>query len=336
MRKDLASAGFGLPWSFQNPPATTNKEAADSETIAVNYNDWPNVPRAVCGGNNLASADQTQLLSGTDYLVIRSTSAGTTQAGQCWSYLNYTGITKPPSPLKPKSWTAENLQNNDLVIVVKMDLTSNFSKQLVMDGANFYTTYNALTNFEPYESKVTNYVFGVHRPLNNDVTALRMPFNRADYYVRRPTGEAIQVPGRCAPNTGILFKALVSQADGTLRSGELPLLDCVADMQVVYSLDSASNGVVTDTDSILTLSADDIRTELKIIQVYILTHDGGKDSSFTYPNQFIAVGPSPDGITTGSGRSFDLLNNIGTGWQNYRWKVYRIIVNPTNMNISTQ
>lgn len=170
-----------------------------------------------------------------------------------------------------------------------------------------------------------------------------MPFNRADYYVRRPdntvSAERNKLPRRCAPKTGILFKGLVRQDSGTLD--ELPLLDCVADMQVVYSLDSNSSGVVTDSSVLInpttlnSLTADEIRTDLKAIQVYALTHEGGKDRYFTYPNQFIAVGPSADGITTGSGRSFD-LSTIGSDWQRYRWKVYRMTVNLTNMNISTQ
>ena len=108
-------------------------------------------------------------------------------------------------------------------------------------------------------------------------------------------------------------------------------------MQVVYSLYDDSTGVTSDTDVLnATLSAADIRTKLKAIKVYILTHDGGKDKSFTYSNQLIAVGPSADGINTGSGRQVNLQTMISTGWQNYRWKVYRMIVNLSNMDSSTQ
>lgn len=332
MRRDLASAGFGLPWSCP----VVYQEADASETLAKDYNDastTPVTPRAVCGGNNLTSGDSTLLLDGTDYLVIRATSVGSTQAPQHWSYMNYTGMVKP-SPVLPKSWSSENLKDTDQVIVVRMNLVGEFSKDLVVNGANFSTRYDALGNFEPQASKVTHYVYGVNSQDPN-IASLRMPFNRADYYVRRPAGsELVKIPNRCAPNTGILFKALVSQVDGKLRANELPLLDCVADMQVVYSLYSASNGVVTDTDT-LTLSAADIRTDLKANQVYVLTHEGGKDQSYTYPNQYIAVGPSGDGINTGSGRKYD-LTTLGTGWQQYRWKVYRMIVNPSNMNISSQ
>jgi prepilin-type N-terminal cleavage/methylation domain-containing protein len=354
MRRDLVSAGFGLPWSCPfTAVGDVYQEAAASETIAANYNDTaaaPMSPRAVCGGNDLSSGTPSQLLNGTDYLVVRATSIGTSQAAQRWSYMNYTGMAKP-TPVPVKSWSSENLESDDRVVVVSMNLSGEFAKDLVLNGTSFSTTYNALanSNFEPQASRVTHYIYGV---TNNDpnIVSLRMPFNRADYYVRRPAvSESLKIPNRCAPNTGILFKAIVNQKTGTFadtagtaRGNELPLLDCVADMQVVYSLQSASTGVVTDTNALIDsttaqpLTAAQIRTELKAIQVYILTHEGGKDQGYTYPNQFIAVGPSADGINTGSGRKYDLKNTIITDWQQYRWKVYRMLVNPLNMNISTQ
>lgn len=349
MQKDLASAGFGLPWEFQS--AINYEEAVnDAGSLAKDYNDAPSgVPRAVSGGNNLAPHDSTKLLEGTDYLVIRATSVGTTRAAQCWNYMNYTSATKPASPMPIKSYTTENPYKDDLVVVETMNFTPPISKVLVIDSVSgkFYGKYPDtgqmnLAGFEPQESKVTNYIYGVYQPNNGDITALRMPFNRADFYVRKPAAaEAVKLPERCAPNTGILFKGIVSQKDGKLDNSELPLLDCVADMQVVYSLYDASTGVTSDKDTLTDslnspLSAADIRTGLRAIKVYILTHDGGKDTSFIHSNQFIAVGPSADGITTGSGRKFDLETIIKPGWQNYRWKVYRMIVNLSNMDSSIQ
>lgn len=347
MRRDLASAGFGLPWSC--PVSYTEAPAL---TLAATYNDataTTMLPRAVSGGNDvdLTPDDPTTLLEGSDYLVVRASSIGTTQAAQRWSYMNYTGMTKP-SPFSPKTWSSENLNDDDQVIVVSVNMSGEFSKDLVVNGTSFSTTYDTLTNFEPQASKVTHFVYGVTSQDPN-ATPLRMPFNRADYFVRRPAAsETLKIPNRCAPNTGILFKGLLNQKDGTFndtaghsRANELPLLDCVADMQVVYSLQSAVTGVVTDTGALVDaaaqpLTAAQIRTDLKAIQVYVLTHEGGRDQGYTYPKQFIAVGPSADGEVTGTGRSFDLQTIIGTDWRQYRWKVYRMLVNPTNMNISTQ
>jgi hypothetical protein len=338
MRKDLGSAGFGLPWAFDAP--ITYKEVkpgdADSrETIAAAYNATPDteiqtlIPLAVSGGNNVELGDATKLIEGSDYLVIRSTSVGASLAAQRWSFMNYTGMSKPAT-LTPQSWTQDNLAADDWVVVVKVGLINSFSKELVTNSDAFTTQYTAenLNYYAPDQSKVTNYVYGV-----SSTEEPRMPFNRADYYVRIPAGtEGNRLPKRCAPNTGILYKALVKHSDGTVSgASEFPLLDCVADMQVVYILDSSSNGQTTETDSLAGLSAQEIRDQLKSIQVYILSHEGGKDSFYTYPNEKIAVGPSPDGVITGAGRSFDLKETIDTGWERYRWKVYRFSVNPANL-----
>jgi len=338
MRKDLASTGFGLPWSFGAPIAYLEVDpgAGPREALAASYNVTPAtvnqtlVPLPVSGGNNvtLSPVNPTLLIQGSDYLVIRSTSVGASSASQRWSFLNYTSVSKPTT-LTPQSWTQDNLAGGDWVVVVKVGLTSTFSKELVTNSSGDFTTrYNALTSFEPDEPKVTNYIYGV-----SSGEQPRMPFNRADYYVRIPaTGEGNRLPQRCAPSTGILYKALVKHSDGTVSgASEFPLLDCVADMQVVYILDSSSNGQTTETDSLAGLTAQQIRDQLRSIQVYILSHEGGKDTFYTYPNNTIGVGPSPDGLTSGVGRTFNLSTAIGTGWERYRWKVYRFSVNPANL-----
>jgi hypothetical protein len=266
------------------------------------------------------------LIEGSDYLVLRATSLGTSTAAQRWSFLNYTGATKPAS-LVPEGWTRENLRGTDWVAVIRVGLSGSFTKELVMNTGSFTTTYNNLVSYGPNESKVTHYIYGI-----SDSVQPRMPFNRTDYYVRVPSStDANMLPRRCAPATGILYKALVSQADGTVTSTEAPLLDCVADMQVVYTLDSLNNGVTTDTDSLVGLTARQIREQLRLIQVFVLTHEGGKDALYTYPNQTIAVGPTVDGLTSVLGRSFNLETKIGAGWQQYRWKIYRVIVKPANL-----
>jgi prepilin-type N-terminal cleavage/methylation domain-containing protein len=334
MRKDLASAGFGLPWSFQNTISYDEVDPGGGgrEALAAKYNGTPDtetqagIPSPVSGGNNVTPGDAHQLIEGSDYLVLRATSLGTSTAAQRWSYINYTGQTKPAS-LTPEAWTRENLKGTDWVAVIRVGLSGSFTKELVMNAGSFTTQYNNLASYEPNETKVTHYIYGI-----SDSDQPRMPFNRADYYVRVPSStDANMLPRHCAPNTGILYKALVSQADGTVSSTEAPLLDCVADMQVVYTLDSLNNGVTTDTDSLAGLSARQIREQLRLIQVYVLTHEGGRDAFYTYPNETIGVGPTVNGLTSGSGRTFNLKDTIKEGWQQYRWKIYRVIVKPANL-----
>ncbi len=335
MRRDISSAGFGLPWSFQDETinySEVNGPLNDKTRFASTFNDsTTNRIRAVAGGN-FNNADpydhsydnQSVRLKGTDYLVIRSTTVGSPVAAQRWSYMNYTGAVKPDR-VKPFSWPKGNLESKNLVIVERVGLSGRFTRELVMSEKSFHTTYDNLAKFEPVEPKVNYYIYGVDDGNDPDST-LRMPFNRADYYVRVPVGA--DLPRRCASNSGILYKATINQANGSMR--ELPLLDCVADLQVVYSLDSKKSGTMTETDDISLLTAGQIREQLKSIKVYILTHEGGKDFSFNYPASTISVGPA------GTGRNFDLAANIGPGYDNYRWKVYFMTVKPLNINVTTE
>lgn len=331
MRKDIASAGFGLPWAFTTDP--NYQEAADTETLAKAYNDKPNdVPRAICGSSISAVPAGTTYIKDSDYLVIKATNIGMSQAAQRWTYMNYTGVVKPPT-VKPFAWPSDNLANGDLVTVVRVGLTSTFTKELVVGGGNFWTKYNKdglASVFEPNESRIAYYVYGISpsdtSPSPSTLTSLRMPFNRADYYVRIPADT--ELPNRCASNTGILYKAMVSHNDGALQ--ELPLLDCVADMQVVYLLDKTGTGSMEESGDISLLTAQEIREQLKAVKVYVLTHDGGKDRSYSYPNTTIDVGPA------GTGKTFDFATSTIADYRNYRWKVYFMTVKPENVNVATQ
>ena len=122
-----------------------------------------------------------------------------------------------------------------------------------------------------------------------------MPFNRADYFISKidESGNNI-VPKRCAADTGVLVKATVNHSDGTFTY--LPLLDCVADMQVIYCLDTTGDGrcdtlhadpatgtIDSYSDDLTALTAQTIREQVKQVRVYILAHEGQKDTTFTYP-----------------------------------------------------
>jgi hypothetical protein len=122
---------------------------------------------------------------------------------------------------------------------------------------------------------------------------------------------------------------------------DIPILDCVADMQVVFGwnttepagrdLDTYTNADLTTTSTTLPWKPSltdpgDIRKHLKLIKVYILAQDGAKDMSYINTNTAMPIGTA--------GESNALANTIdltGSNYQNYRWKLYRIVVKPKNL-----
>jgi len=141
-----------------------------------------------------------------------------------------------------------------------------------------------------------------------------MPFNMAKYVISNTN-----VPLRCAPNSGVLMKYVVKQTDGTLDTANgLPLLDCVANMQVFFRLDANNDGIVdTTTNNIAAMTAQQIRDQVKEVRVYLLAHEGQKDSSYTH---------TPTSIKIGEGTNFAIGSYV-----NYRWKVYTLAVKPQNL-----
>jgi len=301
LRQDLESLGFGLPWDN----VASYSEASDFNPALLN--DSSNPPRAV------VSLDNTHIpagltVNGSDYLVIKSTRVGMGGTAEKWTTLQAGGVTR--------SWASpeEDLAGSDRIIVLSPTLNH---RTLVTPAAG--APFSTVADYAPTQNMaVTNIVYGV----DNSASGLRFPFNRADYYITAvpPT----VVPQRCAPNTGVLVKRVVSQDNGYLLT-PLPLLDCVADMQVIYGLDTNGDKAVEDWENdIAVLSADTIRTQLVEVRLYILAQEGQRDDTYMHPVNPILVGSQDLG--PGYGRSF-LIDNF----RNYRWKVYTIVVKPKSL-----
>ena len=73
-----------------------------------------------------------------------------------------------------------------------------------------------------------------------------------------------------------------------------------------------------------------IRTSLKLVKVYILAQDGGYDKTFTNTATQFVVGDPTD--TTVPSSLVSTINLTASKYQNYRWKLYRIVVRPLNLN----
>jgi hypothetical protein len=300
-RRDLESLGYGLPWN--NLPAYTEIVVGSAELTALNDSSY--APRAVVG---IDCASFT--VNRSDYLAVKSDRVGMDNAAGKWTTLA-SGDVK-------RSWVPamENLQNGDYVVVMSasgLDTT----RRAVVNPGTFYTTYANTSSFVPGEPYSANIVYGIGS------TPPARPFNRADYYI-----SAASVPAHCAPNTGVLVKAVVPHDNSGVAGTLHPLLDCVADMQVVYHLDTDADGdldsAISDIDAAFPRSstaAANMRDQLKEIRVYILAQEGQRDDSFRYPSPTILVGPDN---TVG--------NNFNVeGSRNYRWRVYTIAVKPANL-----
>jgi len=297
LRQDLESLGFGLPWNPSALPAYTERPGATAAIAALD--DTPNPPRAVVSIDNAAFT-----VNQSDYLVIKSVRVGMNPAAGRWTTLTQANL--------KRTWTPneENLANADYVIVLAVGSTDMNRRSLVTSGSA-YTQYNNTGGFVPVEPYSANIVYGI-----DNVLPVR-PFNRAEYYISNAG-----VPQRCASNTGILVKAVVAHDASGSTPDLLPLLDCVADMQVVYGLDTNADGAVEPPwlSDISGMTAADIRTQLAEVRVHILAQEGERDVAYTTPTDNIFVG------SEGEGRNFDVSGN-----RNYRWKLYSIVVKPKNL-----
>lgn len=341
LRSDLKQTGFGLPWTFQRAPATTLYKECQVSSDSVpasgfwvgsppggatswvrSFNDATgNPPRAIQSADTLFN---TKDGVGSKYLVIKSMVVG--GGPQNTAARKWTNVAYANGVHSIKTWddADRDLESTDRVVVVKnsMNTTPATQQLMVTSTGSFSTTFNNYsTLIQPHQDGDTYEVFGV---ASSDPA---MPFNRADYYVRTPDA----IPTDCAPHTGTLFKATLKHADGTFA--EMPLLDCVADMQIVYGRDTSASGSINDHTTAAPSTPDLLRAELKEIRVYILAHQGRKDPGYTYPSRYVTVGESFGGSV--KGRVFDLQDLIsggGDSWKRYRWKVHTIVVRPKNLS----
>lgn len=356
LRIDLENAGLGLPWSYRSTGWSGYAEAK-SDTPAAGFNEIADAgtgqfqaPRGII----VASGDrETESESGThdpschmnhsDYLVLKGTALGTTRSARKWSYLTYgntsSAVFKPSrgenelaSGEEPDGSTAPN--GGPWVIVLKDTAKDGVvGKELVMDGSSFVTRFNGNLSqaFIPQRPQDHHVVYGVHdySPKASTNAKPVRPFNRADYYIN-----ASDAPlARCAHGTGTLFKKVLDVDDGGFGT-VYPLLDCVADLQVVVGLDSNYDGDIDSYVDDLTPPAYDaqaIRDQVKEIRVYILAQDGVRDAGYLHPyekaDRAVVVGEHVARFWSKT----EMEATFGVDWRHYRWKVFRLVVQPKNL-----
>jgi prepilin-type N-terminal cleavage/methylation domain-containing protein len=360
LRHDLEQMGFGLPWQFQSGSSITYEESVDAK--GKELNDASDVPRAFVGRDGFGEY-------GSDFIAIKASTVGDSKSSPLWTYIPFENFSTATGRVsRPVAWPSQNLKAGDMVISVR----SNFNNELddhilAQDSSNefsfAYDTTGGIDNaFLPQTDQETQMVYGI-----TDGDKPRMPFNRADYFVNYSSIGSTRPPSFCAEKTGVLYKAVVSHDDGTYTS--MPLLDCVADMQVVLGWDTSNKGLANTVNAYSSMPAADgsvtatpasaasiiktwltggvpgelpaqiprnIREHLKVIKVYILAQEGRRDRNYTYPTSTIIVGKD---CTNSAGESSDIdcgsdytrQYTLSAEQRHFRWKLYRIIVRPKTL-----
>jgi prepilin-type N-terminal cleavage/methylation domain-containing protein len=328
LRHDMEQMGFGLFWGFLPGSTLTYDESSVANSAT---NDSPsNVPRAFVALNNAASF-------ASDLIGIKGTTTGNNKASQRWTYIPFNNYSAATYESRPVIWSRNNLIPNDKVIAIRTNFNDpNDDHLLLSSGSSFAFDFdNSGIDAAVLPTKDTqiSMIYGI----GGNSTTPRMPFNRADFFI-----STANVPPFCAALTGVLSKATVNHSGGGYTS--IPLLDCVADMQVVLGWDGSEGGKAGSVSGYSSVNGDvaagvstsdvqswladpkGIREHLKMVKVYILAQEGKRDAGFTYPLASIVVGDTANGET-----SMTSTYNFSAAQRNYRWKLYRVIVRPKNL-----
>ncbi len=319
LRRDIEHAGLGLPWNVSDNvgvPVNWNTLTTYTEASvlpASNYNDGPaNAPRAILSGNGIG-------LNGSDHVFIKSTNAALTDTGHKWSHIGFDGI------LKEWDIANENFLTNNRVIVFAPGTTEDNERTLIVNGPVFSPSiaFSGLDAFVPaaFSPAVPTFTYLVYGL--DPVTAPRMPFNRADYFI-----SAANTPLHCAPNTGVFVKTVIDHSDGDYDTDgdaiddELPLFDCVADFQITFSLDTNDDGSIDlISDDITLLTATDIRDQVEEATVSVVLQEGQKDMTYDFSMN----------NTRNSLATTNLETIVGSDYIYYRWKRYQMSVTFDNI-----
>lgn len=375
-RTDLEGAGYGLAFAtMSSVKKLSYLEAVDSPNFpvsGVNRADLNDAPKGAPRGLVAVNGDSTIGFNGSDYLVVKSTLVAQNKTCKKSSRINYvqTGSTSSVGTVATYG-SDDDLQSGERAIVVRSVFEDGREKrrELVIDGAEggtgaYYVTVSTTlpAPFSPPTAEDRYFIYGIDPA---GLGALRMPFNRADYFLMRPSS----IAGSCNSGTGVFYKATTNHTNGGITY--YPLVDCIGDMQVVFVLDmdrcdndgnfsnkgdgvagtysnadgsqiSSMEKVFSSAGSIATtVSAIDViktlhdprllRQRLKEVQVYILAQNGSIDPNFTYSDSSILVG---DPVYAGLGRMWSadaMKTTFGDTWRNFHWKVYKIVATSANM-----
>ena len=294
LRKDIEMAGFGLPWDMNGIAYNEASNSSSYTPDPATFNDASSdPPRAfVISNNGNTSANNS------DVLVIKSSVASLNNVAQRWGFVSSDGVNITYTPLSSDT--------SNIGYFVVLDRNKKLEKMDYQPSSSTPPVF--VDTLNPGDIYLA---FGI-----NDSDP-RMPFNRIDYYLKRPsTG----LPDRCSPTTYELYRATINQSNGA-RNPQ-PILDCVKDFQIAFGLDNNQDGTIDSWSSTLPSSASNIRNRLKQVRIFIVYQEGGKEMGYTYSGT-ISLGDSDTGTLKSFTPSGDEVH--------YRWKLMRLVVYPLNL-----
>ncbi len=315
LRRDIETAGYGLPWDMAG---LSYNEAISS---AASYNDSPYPPRAIIIDN------------ANSRLVLKGTALGNKSVSRRWGVYDSSGVFHNGFSGTSSDYTKLNrFVANDYAII----LTAG-SRRLIRNGSNWSYKYSggSLASVPMLQSNAY-LAYGI-----TNTSSPRSPFNRIDYYLSQPAS----LPSNCAIGTNVLYRGIMNKSGG-IGPPYYPILDCVAgfyirigevngkkgDSTIFWSSSSSDPDYAYYADpSPGNEKASDERSRLKMVRVFILVQNGQKDRNYNAtdnPN-ISTAGIYSFNVDSNTSETFD-LSGI-TDWQNYRWKLIKMTVVPKNL-----
>jgi prepilin-type N-terminal cleavage/methylation domain-containing protein len=341
LRYDVEMAGYGLPKALpQGAPAFTYNESVSSGTTpdATAFNDAPGIPRAFVFSNNTGQKGADD--NASDVLVIKSMVASPKASNRKWSFLYNDGVN-----WRIKAWDDTGLNfsaANPIDRIIVLGENGALQRTGSTWQFDFLSGYASDATALPLPSSGgVNVVYGVISSDDNG-TSIRMPFNRVDYYLKRPTSN---FPSRCFPGSFILYRATINHGNGA-RNEQQSLIDCVMDFQVAFGVDSNGDQApdtwlpnlnLADADGDGTV-ADEIRAMVREVRIFILYQEGQRDDNFRFSGTLnlgdAQIANNANFQTLDATALAGALSTFApTGdAARYRWKVTKLVMKPMNLD----
>jgi prepilin-type N-terminal cleavage/methylation domain-containing protein len=288
---DVEMAGYGLPTQV----GTITYQEASNGTAQL-YNDSPsNTPRPIIIAQNTNPS--------SSYLVIKSAIADINTTSQKWTFLYYdNNLNQWEIQYNwPAAESSNHFSQNDPSYCILLNAQN--ESLYYNTSSTWYFQFNSLPQSAVNLSQNTVYlVYGINS------NAIRMPFNRVDYYLS-PTS----LPSSCDPSTYELYRATVNQTDGTLNPK--PILNCVKDFRAAALI----NGTWYPNTTALSLAQ---IQSIQEVRIFILQQSG------KYSNQALSTAT----LTLGDSSTGALSTFTPSGTDShYQWKVIRLSIKPMNL-----